>query len=368
MTWPFVVVAGLFGYLFFQMLSHGRMRFESNGTVIGVTIVLVVALFLSVLIHELGHGRAGKIYHLKPREYVITFFGGHTSFEAGALAPGSRAVISLLGPLANLALAAACTLLVAPTLPGFMGTPDRPWQVCLVYLAGINALIGLFNLIPAAPLDGGGVVEAIVWKISGKRSLGELVAAVCGLVAAAGILLWAALPHGQDILDQVLFRVMIAVIVGQGAYLALRQALALRRFEAFSVRRSLEPAIALPHQLTASQGLVAVNQAPPGTWVVVLDSTGQPEGAIDPAAWQSVPLDQADQLTLDSVMQVVPRGWAVPVAASGLDAVRNLVGPASQTHYLPVVEGSQVVGVLDLQLVRRLVGQPASPDHSQPGA
>ena len=367
-TWPFVVVAGLFGYLYFQLLSHGRLRFQPTGTIVGATIALVVALFLSVLIHELGHGLAGRIYHLKPHEYVITFFGGHTTFEGGALKPGSRAVISLLGPVANLVLAGLCTLIVAPTLPGFMGTPDTPMQACLVYVAMTNGLIGLFNLIPAAPLDGGGVVEAIVWKISGRRALGEMTAAVCGLVAAAGILFWALLPERGASLDQAMWRVMIALIVGQGAYLALRRALTLKRYEAFSVRQSLIPAIALPHHFTASQGQAALDQATPDTWVVVIDSSGQPEGVIGPSAWRAVPPDQAGTLTLDSVMQVVPRGWGVPASAGGVEALWSLAGPARQTHYLPVVEDSRVVGVLDMQQVRRLVGLPAEPSHDTRGA
>jgi len=370
LTWSWAVVAVLLAYLYWSGFSQA-MPADRQSTAFAMALALVLLLFVSVFIHELAHGLAGKAFGQRPKEYVLTFWGGHTTFSAAGATPLNRAVTSFAGPAANLVLAGVCWLVGRFLTQGDFGylgmfggsgglSRGAGLGLLVIYYAGLsNWLLGLFNLIPAAPLDGGGLVEALVWKLSGRRTTGMIAAGWCGLVAALGLVAWALWQQaGGTSLDAVLWRIIIGVIVGQGAYLALRQGLALARYEAFTVTANTMPAIVLPNYLSVSQGHQAQNQESTSTWVVVTDSTGQPEGVIGPEAWGTVPADQASQLSLDTMMQVIPRGWAVPAEASGLDALRGLAGPAGQVHYLPVVDGGQVVGVLDLGRVRRVIGLP----------
>ncbi|MCL1898113.1 MAG: hypothetical protein FWG16_04755 [Micrococcales bacterium] len=368
LTWSWAIVALLLAYLYYNGFSHTMApRREVFALVMALGLVLV--LFLAVFLHELAHGLVGRAFGMQPREYVMTFFGGHTSFSSAGSSPISRAMTSLAGPAANLLLAGGCWLtayIINPPGFGFFGPfggggwlpAGSSLGLLWLFYAGLsNWLIGLFNLIPAAPLDGGGLVEALVWKLSGRRNTGLIASGWCGLVFAGVLLVWAlVLGRGQAGFDGVIWWVLIAVVVGQGAALALRQGRAFARYESFSVMQLAEPAMGLENRYTVGQAATRLADHP-AWWVVVLDSAGAPEGLISPSDLARVPDSQASQLTLDAVMQVIPRGWAVEASAKGLEALAGLVRPADQVGHLPVVESGRVVGVLDMAKVRRLAGR-----------
>ncbi len=123
----------------------------------GVTAVL---LFVSVLLHELGHSVVAMRYKIPVRSITLFIFGGVA--QIGAEPPSAIAEfwIAVAGPLVSFALAALFGLL-QPVV-----TSIGPLLALAKYLAYINGVLGLFNLIPGFPLDGGRVFRAIVWGIT----------------------------------------------------------------------------------------------------------------------------------------------------------------------------------------------------------
>jgi len=133
-----------------------------------------IMLFVSVLLHELGHSVVALAYKVPVRRITLFIFGGVA--EIGGEPPSAKAefFIAIAGPIVSLLLGIVFHLLQRP-LAGI-----SPLLGLAEYLAYINFALVLFNLIPGFPLDGGRVFRAIVWAVTGNMSRATLIAANVG--------------------------------------------------------------------------------------------------------------------------------------------------------------------------------------------
>ena len=137
----------------------------------GVTAVL---LFASVLIHELGHSLVARRYGIAVPRITLFIFGGVSQMAEEPKSAGEEFWIAIVGPVISLALAA----LFWEVEPIFRFS--EPLLAIVTYLALINLVLAIFNLIPGFPLDGGRVLRAIVWRVTGKFQEATVIAAVTG--------------------------------------------------------------------------------------------------------------------------------------------------------------------------------------------
>ena len=133
-----------------------------------------VMLFVSVLLHELGHSVVARRYKIPVRRITLLIFGGVSQIEAEAATAGADFRIAVAGPLVSLALAAFFAVL-KPVVVGV-----SPLLALVQYLAYINLALALFNLIPGFPLDGGRGLRAIVWRLTGDFHRATRIAASVG--------------------------------------------------------------------------------------------------------------------------------------------------------------------------------------------
>lgn len=131
-------------------------------------------LFVSVVLHELGHSIVARRYKIPVRRITLFIFGGVSQIEAEAATAGADFRIAVAGPLVSLALAAVFTIL-QPAVTGV-----SPLLALARYLAYINLALGLFNLIPGFPLDGGRGLRAVVWGLTGDFHRATRIAASVG--------------------------------------------------------------------------------------------------------------------------------------------------------------------------------------------
>jgi len=133
-----------------------------------------IMLFASVLLHELGHSVVALQYKVPVRSINLFLFGGVA--QIGAEPPSAIAdfLIALAGPLVSLVLAGFFCIVQ------FLVAGSEPLLGLARYLAYINVALVLFNLIPGYPLDGGRVLRAVVWAISGNMRRATLIAANVG--------------------------------------------------------------------------------------------------------------------------------------------------------------------------------------------
>ena len=129
--------------------------------------------FASVLAHEVSHALVARRFGLKVEGITLFIFGGATTIDTDSRTPREEALIALAGPGTSLLLGG---MFVAIAL-----TVEQPQLEALVaYLGFVNLALGLFNLIPGFPMDGGRVLRAILWRVRGDRLLATRNAAVVG--------------------------------------------------------------------------------------------------------------------------------------------------------------------------------------------
>lgn len=136
-------------------------------------------LFVSVLLHELAHWFVVRRRGLPVKSITLFIFGGVSNIEQEPPSPGVEFQMAFVGPLTSLVLGAICFLLQVP-----LRGSNSPLEGILFYLAVTNILLGLFNLIPGFPLDGGRVLRSIVWKLTGNLRQATRVASLTGQVIA----------------------------------------------------------------------------------------------------------------------------------------------------------------------------------------
>jgi Zn-dependent protease/CBS domain-containing protein len=133
-----------------------------------------IMLFVSVLLHELGHSVVAMRYKVPVRSITLFIFGGVSQISTKPPSAIAAFWISIAGPAMSFALAALFSL-VQPFFSGIV-----PLVALFKYLVYINVALGLFNLIPGFPLDGGGVLRAIVWGFNRNMRRATLIAANVG--------------------------------------------------------------------------------------------------------------------------------------------------------------------------------------------
>jgi Zn-dependent protease/CBS domain-containing protein len=141
------------------------MAYQQWGTTIAWSagIVMALLLFTSVLLHELGHSLAARSQGIKVNSITLFLFGGIAAIEEESKTPAKAFQVAIAGPLVSIAL----FLLLSVTTNITPAT--SPVSAMVTDLARINLVVALFNLIPGLPLDGGQVLKAAVWQMTGNR-------------------------------------------------------------------------------------------------------------------------------------------------------------------------------------------------------
>lgn len=236
-----------------------------TGTAIAYAAWLVVGILVAVLGHEVAHALAGRLLGFRVHRIVATLWGGHTAYDGTGSTPGRAALVAVSGPVANIGLAALGALAMV-LLPWPYG--EFAWSFVV-----LNGLLAGFNLLPGLPLDGGQLVESLVWSLTGRRDRGLLVAGWCGRVLAVLLVLgFVGLPLARgtlDTFDAVLAGVM-AWILWSGATAAIHRAPLERLLRQVRPEHVLDPVTVVPAHTPVGE-LVGL-----GTRVVALDERGLP--------------------------------------------------------------------------------------------
>lgn len=146
-----------------------------------------IAFLLSVLAHELAHALVARRAGAVVPAVTLLFFGGNALAEVPTLGPRAELVVAAVGPAVSVALGLA-TLILALLASAAGGLVGELAGDLLLVVAVLNLLLGAVNLIPAVPLDGARIVAAVVWWATGSPRTGLRAASLAGrLVGWAGL-------------------------------------------------------------------------------------------------------------------------------------------------------------------------------------
>lgn len=168
LDYSFLLILPLFAYLigsqlgvYAQVLASAGVDIDPSGLTTGNTRWLLggigaLGLFLSVLVHELGHAVVARLYGVKTLEIRLWFLGGVARLEAMPRGRGAEAVVAVAGPITSLIIG----ILLWLALPLAVGNPG--FAIVVSYLAVTNVALAIFNMLPALPLDGGRILRGLL--------------------------------------------------------------------------------------------------------------------------------------------------------------------------------------------------------------
>ncbi|MGV9940819.1 site-2 protease family protein [Streptomyces sp. NPDC003401] len=350
------LVAALITWVFGGQLD--RVLPELGAARYLVALFFAVAFYASVLVHELAHTVAALRFKLPVRRIQLQFFGGVSEIEKEAETPGREFVLAFVGPLLSLALAGLFHLAMRTVEPG---------TVPGVLLAGLmvsNLIVAAFNLLPGLPLDGGRMLRAVVWKITGKPMTGTVAAAWVGRALAVSVLIGLPLltqsgalgsqaedSVGMDTVLDALLAAILAAIIWTGAGNSLRMARLREHLPELRARKLTRRAVPVETNTPLSEALRRANDAGARALVVV-DAHGEPLSLVREAAIVGVPEHRRPWVAVSGLAQDLTEGMRVSAELAGedlLDALRAT--PA--TEYLVVEETGEIYGVLSAADVER---------------
>lgn len=311
-------------------------------------LALAVLLYLSVLAHEASHALVARRFGLPVSHITLQFFGGMTAIEGEPDSPRQEFWVSVVGPLSSLAVALVAFLasLVAPG--GLIG-------LALSGLAWTNLFVGIVNLVPGLPLDGGRVLKAAVWGVSGDSHRGTIVAAWGGRVVALLAIGWPFLmAQGFDrepsIIDFV-FAGVISMFLWSGATAALESARVRSRLPNLVARDLARRTLTVPGDLPLAEAVRRAQEVQAGS-IVTVTSAGAPVGVVNEAALMSVPVDRRAWVPTSSVARTLEDGLQLPAGIGGEDLIRAISARPAGEYLLLDVDGS-IFGVLSTADVDR---------------
>jgi Zn-dependent protease len=177
----FVMIISLNGY--FSDVLDG-----SDAQAFYVAVAAALLFGTSIVVHELGHALAARRYGIETSGVDLWFFGGLAKLDREPDTPGREFAVAIAGPLVTAAVAGLCAggAILASDGGSFVDSATlknvtASWEVALLaWLATVNIVVFVFNMLPAYPLDGGRIAKAIAWKVTGDRNRGLRVAARMG--------------------------------------------------------------------------------------------------------------------------------------------------------------------------------------------
>lgn len=340
------VIAALITWVFGGQLD--RVLPELGGTRYLVAFSFAVAFYGSVLVHELAHTLVALRYRLGVRRIQLQFFGGVSEIENEAETPWREFWLAFVGPLLSLALGGAFYLAVQAvelsTVPG----------VLLTGLMVSNLVVAAFNLLPGLPLDGGRMLRAVVWAVTGRPMSGTVAAAWVGRALAVAVLIGLPLLSAArgversttDTLVDAVLAAVLAAIIWNGAGGSLRNARLKEALPGLRLRELARRAVEVTADTPLGEALRRAREGGAGALVVV-DGRGEPVGLVRESAVRAVPEHRRPWVAVGALARDLEPGLRLSAELTGEDLLRAVrATPAGE--YLVVEEDGRLYGVAAL--------------------
>ncbi|MBW4616418.1 MAG: site-2 protease family protein [Desmonostoc vinosum HA7617-LM4] len=324
----------------------------SVGLALLLGLMTALLLFASVVAHELGHSFVAIRQGIDVKSITLFIFGGLASLEKESNTPAEAFWVAIAGPLVSLLLFGSFSII------GFATAANGALAAILGVLAAVNLALALFNLIPGLPLDGGNILKAIVWKVTGNPYKGVVFASRVGQIFG-----WVAVLSG--VLPLLLFgsfnnfwNLLIGFFLLQNAGNAAQFARVqeqLTGLTAADVVTANSPIVDADLTLREFADQQIVNNQ---NWhrFLVVDHHRQLVGACATASLRTIPTTLWSETQIKDVMQPIAESTTIQADQPLLEVVQLL--EQQKLSALPVIRDNGVlVGILEkaaiLQLLQR---------------
>lgn len=315
-----------------------------------VAFVYALLLYASVLLHELSHALVALRFGLPVRRITLHLLGGLSEIEEEPPTPWREFAVAAAGPALSLALGGVG---IALTLVLPDGTVVN---LLALGLAWSNILVGVFNLLPGLPLDGGRILRSIVWAVTRRPHTGTVVAARAGQVLAVvvvliGLYLASQRTDTTNRIVSLLWAGLLASFIWVGAGQSLLAARLRHRLAGLTVRGLTRRAVPVPGDLPLSEAIRQAQQAHAGGLVVV-DGNGRPAAVVNEAAVTATPEHRRPWMRVADVSRQLSPELELGADLDGEKLVRAMQRHPA-TEYLVRESNGDVFGVLAASDVER---------------
>ncbi|WP_110205552.1 site-2 protease family protein [Nocardioides daejeonensis] len=304
-------------------------------------VAFAVLLYLSVLLHEASHAIAAQRYGHVVDSITLHFLGGATAIEGEARSAREEFWISVVGPLTSL-------LVGLVVLPLWWITPDGLLALALQGLIWANVVVGVLNLIPGLPLDGGRVLKSAVWGLTGNPHRGTIAAGWGGRLAALAVVGWPWVMDPVIGVRPTVFDTMLAVVIAlflwTGATAAMRGARIRRRLVSIVAKDLARRTLTVRMDLPVAEAVRRAQEADAGG-IVTTDAEGRPIGIVNEAALVAVPDERRPWLPVSDVTRTLEDGLSLPVEIAGEELIKAITRHPAHEYLLLEPDG-RIYGVL----------------------
>lgn len=333
-----LLVAALISYVVAPGIERVAPGLGAFTYVAGVA--FAVLLTLSLLLHEISHALVAKRFGIPVRSITLHFIGGVTAIDGEPSTPKQEFAISAVGPVTSLAISGVAFALLPVT-------PDGLLSFVVGGLAGANLVVGILNLIPGMPLDGGRVLRAGIWQITGDPNRATSAAGWVGR-GVAGLMLFSpwllqAFGIAVDVTDY-LIAIVFAWFMWSAASAAIVSARIRSKLPALRGRALARRTLTVPEDLPLAEAIRQAHDVKAGS-IVTNDLRGQPVGVVNEAAVLATPEERRAWVPVRDVTRTLEPGITLPADIAGEQLIRAMqASPA--TEYVLLEPDGAVYGVL----------------------
>lgn len=302
-----------------------------------------LGLFLSILLHELGHSLVAREFNVPMRGITLFIFGGVAEMTEEPPSAKAEFFVAIAGPIVSVAIAIGCYLLA------ILGSSFLPVPIIgvLSYLGVINAVVVGFNLIPAFPLDGGRVLRSILWYLKGSLKWATRITSTIGSGFGMFLILLGILGFLQGNIIGGMWQVLIGIFLRNAAMMSYQQVLIRRALEGESIDRFMNSdPISVPPSITIGQLVEDYIYRYHHKMFPVTDD-GKLLGCITTREVHQVPREQWSTRTVGDLLRPCDEENTIE---QGTDAMRALsqIGQGQRSR-LMVVQDGKLKGILSLK-------------------
>ncbi len=303
-------------------------------------VAFAVLLTLSLLLHEISHALMAKRYGIGVRSITLHFIGGVTAIDGEPSSPKQEFAISAVGPVTSLGIGGLALALLQVT-------PDGLLSFVVGGLAGANLVVGVLNLVPGMPLDGGRVLRAGLWKLTGDPHRATSAAGWVGRGVAVLVLFspWLLPVFGLAVgFTDYVIALVFGWFMWSAASASIMSARIRSKLPALQARALARRALGVVESTPLAEAIRQAQTAEAGS-IITLDLDGRPVGIVNEAAVTATPEERRAWIPVSAVTRTLEPGLRLPADIAG-ERLIGAMQSSPATEYLLVEADGTVYGVL----------------------
>ncbi len=320
-----------------------------------VALASAVLFFASVLAHELSHALVGRAQGIPVRRITLFIFGGMAHMEGSPPSPKSEFWMAIVGPVTSIVIGLVASLAGGALAQASLGgsaleNPEQalagvsPLPTLLLWLGPINVLLGIFNIIPGFPLDGGRVLRSLLWGITGDLTKATHWASGVGRGVAWLLMGIGAVNLFGGALLQGMWLLLIGWFLNNAARMGYQQLLVRQALEDVPVTRLMRTGLSRVAPETSVEVLVREIFMASDQETVPVEDGGRLVGLVSLSDVRAVPRARWPELKASDIMVLPGTMSTLPPDAAADQALQRL-GETNQEQ-IPVVDHGKVLGVV----------------------